>query len=499
MKQPSIIDPVCRADPTEYAGRKDLGECMSVTSGGTLTFGGVDVLSFVHEHGTRCYIVDLDQVMRNAKRLVKSFGTYPGRFHPLYAIKANSIRAIVDRIVREGFGFEVTNINEFVFSLEVLENTKLGRKSPAIVCNGVSKHHVLRPYRESLIEVAFKHQSKQGLNALVNLSSVEEVRFAIKVAERMGGGIRVGVRVNPAIKPKTAEDLATGAGYSRFGVPIDQLENVIKEMSNNRDLIKLVQVHCHIGSQISNIETLTGIRGKKRAEGRGVIPVLCSKIAELDEKFGIHVEQINIGGGIAVRYVKTEPEDMDEYGEFWPDYNVEEYATKIASTLKRIHEEKGSNCPELCVEPGRWLTADSTALLLTVTDVFDLHGDYKKSLKGAGKWIITDGSAVTDAHDIVLLRQWFEILNASRINQPLETLYNIGGIACDSGDVFAWGRDRTGPRMLPETHKEDILMVLDVGAYQQALASNYNMLPTAPAYDTKGSEINTEKKDALSR
>jgi diaminopimelate decarboxylase len=56
-------------------------------------------------------------------------------------------------------------------------------------------------------------------------------------------------------------------------------------------------------------------------------------------------------------------------------------------------------------------------------------------------------------------------------------------VACDSGDVFAWGRDRTGPRMLPRTERGDVLMVLDVGAYQQALASNYNMLPTAPAFD----------------
>jgi len=83
----------------------------------------------------------------------------------------------------------------------------------------------------------------------------------------------------------------------------------------------------------------------------------------------------------------------------------------------------------------------------------------------------------------VLLRQWFEIINVSKIGRPLDTLYNVGGVACDSGDVFAWGRDRTGPRMLPRTDMGDVLVVLDVGAYQQALASNYNMLPTAPSFD----------------
>jgi diaminopimelate decarboxylase len=494
LKQVAVIDPVCRVSPTEYAGRKDLAECINVTSGGALTFGGVDMLSFVHEHGTRCYVVDLEQVTRNARRLVESFRTYPSKLHPFYAVKANSTGAIIDSIMKEGFGFEVTNIHEFLFSLEVLENASGRKKSPPIVCNGVSKHCAQRPSGESLIEVAFRHQSKEGVDVLVNLSSVEEARFAIKVAERLGGGVRVGVRINPAIKPKTTEALATGAGYSRFGVPIDQLDNLLKEMSEKKHLMNLVQFHCHVGSQVSNIETLTGTHGKKGAEGRGVIPVLCSKITESDEKFGLHVEQINVGGGIPVRYVKTKPRDMDEYGEFWPDYSVEEYASKIVTTLKQIHEEKGLNYPELCVEPGRFLTANSTALLLTVTDVFDLHPDYRKSLKGASKWIITDGSAMTDAHDTVLLRTWFEILNASKIDKPLETLYNIGGIACDSGDVFAWGRDRTGPRMLPETRMGDTLVVLDVGAYQQALASNYNMLPIAPAYDTRGVEISATAK-----
>jgi diaminopimelate decarboxylase len=499
LKQSADIDPVCRVNPAKYVGKKDLAECLNLTSGGTLAFGGVDVLDFVNEHGTRCYITDLSQVTRKARRIVESFSNYPSKLHPVYAIKANSGRAIVNSIVREGFGLEVTNIHEFFYSLEVLENIGIKDRSPAVICNGVSKHHAQGLNKESLIETAFRHQSRNGLDIIVNLSSMEEVKFAVKVAKLLGGGIRVGIRINPAIKPKTAEDLATGAGYSRFGIPINELENVFREICDEKDSMKLIQLHCHIGSQIPNMETLTGVHAKKGAEGRGVLRVLSSKISELEKKFGVHVEQINIGGGIAVKYVKTKPRDVREYGEFWPDYSIEEYARRITTTLEWIHEENGSTCPQLCVEPGRWITADSTALLLTVTDAFNLQDEYKRSMKGAGKWIITDGSAMTDAHDVVLLKQWFEILNASKINKPLETLYNIGGIACDSGDVFAWGRDRTGPRMLPETSKGDVLTVLDVGAYQQALSSNYNLLPTAPAYDTKGSDITGEKKNSSLR
>jgi diaminopimelate decarboxylase len=489
----SSLDPVCKVEPSSYIGRRDLNEPCTITSGGTLTFGNVDILSLAHEHGTRCYIVDLKQVTRNARRLTQSFKRYAGKFRPFYAVKANSAENVVNRIVEERFGIEVTNIHELLFAAKTLQGIGREGTDVNIICNGVSKHYAQRPYKETLIETAFELQAKKGYDVIVNLSSVEEVRYASKIASKMGGDLRVGLRINPGITTKTSESLATGAGYSRFGIPVERLENVVKEIKNSKDL-KLVQLHCHIGSQIADVNTISGTYGKSEASIRGEIPILCSKVVELEKRFGFHLDQVNIGGGIAVKYVKIKPRNTEEYGEFWSNYDVEEYASKVSDMFKTIHDEEGLEYPELCVEPGRWLTANTTALLLAVTDVFDVQSKYRESLKGSAKWIITDGSAMTDAHDTVLLQQWFEIINVSKIGRPLEDLYNIGGVACDSGDVFAWGRDRTGPRMLPRTEKGDILMVLDVGAYQQALASNYNMLPTAPAINIGETGIVKAKK-----
>ncbi|WXG43571.1 MAG: hypothetical protein WED04_05950 [Promethearchaeati archaeon SRVP18_Atabeyarchaeia-1] len=482
MTHATQLDAVCQVDPSVYIGKKNLAESLRLTPGGSVTFGGVDVLDFVRERGTRQYLVDLKQVTGNAKRLVRSFREYPGKFSPSYAVKANPLQPVAERMVREGFGTEVTNIHELIYSLSLLKEDATGKEKPQITCNGVSKHYAQRPYKESLIEVAFRSQLKDGYNVIVNLSSAEEARFAAKIAHKLGGGVRVGVRVNPAIRPRTAEDLATGAGYTRFGVPLENTVDIVREIKGSGDL-RVVQLHSHIGSQISNLDALLGVAGEHEDDSRGMIPILCSKALELEQKLGVHIEQVNIGGGVAVKYVKTEPTDIEEYGEFWPSYDIEEYASEVTSTLTRIYEDEGGDYPELCLEPGRWLVANSTALVLTVTDTFDVLNDFRGSLKGSDKWIITDGSAMTDTHDVVLLQQWFEILNASKIGKPSEGLYNIGGIACDSGDVFAWGRDRTGPRRLPRTEKGDILMVLDVGAYQQALSSNYNMIPTAPVYN----------------
>jgi diaminopimelate decarboxylase len=478
----SSLDPVCSVDPSSYIGKKDLGECLRASSGGNVTFGDLDVIDFAQTNGTRHYLVDLKQVSGNARRLVRSFREYPGKFRPYYAIKANSLQPIVERIVAEGFGTETTNTYEFLFSLDLLKKRGRRETAPRIVCNGVAKHQAQRPYKDSLIEIAFGNQLKEGYDIVVNLSSMEEISFAKKLAHKLGGVLRVGVGVNPAIKPKTAEDLATGAGYTRFGVPLGSIIDIVKDMEDSGGL-KVTQLHCHLGSQISNLDAIVGTDEKPNSGNQGLLQALCSKIFELEKKVGVHIDQLNIGGGIPVRYVKTQPSDFREYGEFWPSYDVEKYASEVTSTLRELYDDEGVALPELVIEPGRWLTANATALLLTVTDVFEVPGDFRASLKGADKWIITDGSAMTDAHDAVLLQQWFEIINISKIGKPLEGFYNIGGIACDSGDVFAWGRDRTGPRKLPKTEKGDILMVLDVGAYQQALSSNYNMLPAAPTYN----------------
>jgi diaminopimelate decarboxylase len=477
------LDPVCMVNPSDYIGKKDLGESLNFTSGGTLSFGKGDVLDLAHEYGTRCYLIDLTQVTKNSERLVESFKEYPRKLRPFYAIKANPKESIVKRIIEEGLGIEVTNIHELLFATKSLEEIGRKKSDVSIICNGVSKQFVQRPHKKSLIETAFELQGKKGYDVIVNLSSIEEIRFAQKIAEKSGGGLRVGLRINPGITPKTSEDLATGAGYSRFGIPMEQVNEAVKEMRDCGNLMQLVQLHCHIGSQIPDINAVSGARGKTASDTRGEIPVLCAKVIELQKRFGLQLDQINIGGGIGVKYVKTKPKNAEDYQEFWPNYSVEEYSSKVVDMFRTIHDEDALDYPELCIEPGRWLTANVAVLLLSATDVFGIQEKYKKSLKGSDKWIITDGSAMTDTHDTVLLRQWFEIINVSKIGRPMDTLYNVGGVACDSGDVFAWGRDRTGPRMLPRTEMGDVLAVLDVGAYQQALASNYNMLPTAPSFD----------------
>jgi diaminopimelate decarboxylase len=458
--------------PARYIGKKDLAEPLGINRSGHLTMDGRDLYDFANEKGTRCYVFSPEQLERNAQRLLRAFEGYPGKFQPFYALKANSSLSIVEKLSERGFGIEVTNIHELMFVLERISDVKC-------ICNGVSKHYPQPPYRESLIEKAFKYQAS-GYDIIVNLDSLTELEYALSVSEKMGKSIAVGIRLNLAMDESSATvNLATGAEFSRFGIPGEVAWDAIRKIHESKYL-KLVELHTHLGSQIIK---------RPLQQFRNALLLARNYAIRAEEELGFHVEALNLGGGIAVNYLKQEPENMKNYNLFWAPYTIEEYAATLMNTVKEAYSDSGILLPELKIEPGRWLTANTTLLLLRVCNVFEIPEKYHEQLKGGKKWIFTDGSAITDALDIVWLKHWFEIVNVSRANSDLEEVYNIGGIACDSGDAFSWGKDITGPRKLPKTIAGDVLTVLDVGAYQQMLSSNYNLLPRPLAYLSNGEEM----------
>ncbi|MBU7018833.1 MAG: hypothetical protein HXS44_15090 [Theionarchaea archaeon] len=459
--------------PGMYIGKRDLAEPLGINRSGHLTMDGEDLHDFANKKGTRCYVFSPQQLERNAQRLLRAFRGYPGKFHPFYALKANSSLFIARKLSERGFGIEVTNIYELMFALEKIPDVNC-------ICNGISKHYPQDPYRESLIEKAFKYQAS-GHDIIVNLDSLTELEYALTVSEKIGEPIAVGIRLNLAVDESSANiNLAAGAGFSRFGIPGEVAWYAIGKIHESRYL-KLVELHTHLGSQITH---------RPLQQFRKALSLLIKNYAiRAEEELGCHIEALNLGGGIAVNYLKQNPENMKNYNLFWAPYTIEEYATTFMNTVKEAFSDSGISLPELHIEPGRWLTANTTLLLLRVSNVFEIPEKYHEQLKGGKKWIVTDGSAITDALDIVWLKHWFEIVNVSRANSNLEEVYNIGGIACDSGDAFSWGKDITGPRKLPKTEAGDVLAVLDVGAYQQMLSSNYNLLPRPLAYTSNGEEM----------
>lgn len=440
--------------PKEYFGKQDLGEDLSISEDGQLKFNGFKVTDFIKRNGDRCYVSDITLLRKRGYRLKEAFSYYEYEFKPLYAIKANFHPQYIKTLINIGFGVEVVNIYELKYVIEDLNFKKI-----PIVCNGVAKHVKSNLNNESLIEYVAKLREE---DITINVNSYHEAIELLRILEKIRQKVNVGLRINIELHNRlTQEDLYAGAGYTRFGLRGRDIIRTVETLKNSK-WIRITELHAHVGSQIPILNVF-----KKMSEK------LARVLSKIKSKNHVKIERINFGGGLAVNYIKKKIKS-DNYSEFYCNYDVEMWAKALINPIsKELKDEK----PILEVEVGRWLTAPTMIYLIKVVDKIKISSKFKSYLKDADEWLIVNGSAIADLPDIVLLKQWFEIVNASRIREPLTKFYNIGGVACDSGDVFAWGRDRTGPRKLPETDIGDVLAVLDVGAYQLPLSNNYNCLP----------------------
>ena len=164
---------------------------------------------------------------------------------------------------------------------------------------------------------------------------------------------------------------------------------------------------------------------------------------------GVDLSFIDIGGGLGIPYRRGTDQAP----------TPEDYAGAVMPVFLNGIRDLGIE-PELWVEPGRWLIADSTVLLTRVNSVKTAHRTF----------------ANVDAGFNLLARpvmydSYHEVVAANKADAPPEREYSIAGPICETGDILAEGR------LLPDIVAGDILAVLDTGAYGFAMSSRYNSRP----------------------
>jgi diaminopimelate decarboxylase len=253
--------------------------------------------------------------------------------------------------------------------------------------------------------------------------------------------------VNPALKVPTHPKIATGLKTSKFGIPHEEIPAAYREALTCKN-IQPIGIHCHIGSQILDIEPF--------ARAAEVMVRIAKELTEM----GVKLEFIDLGGGVGIPY----HHDTD------PAPTAEDYAAKVVPIFKDGVEACGIT-PELWVEPGRFLVADSTVLLTRVNSTKSSHKRF----------------ANVDAGFNLLIRpamydSYHEVIVANKADAPLTTEYTVTGPICETGDIFA------PDRKLPELAAGDIIAVLDAGAYGYAMSSQYNGRPRCPEVLIKGTQ-----------
>jgi diaminopimelate decarboxylase len=396
---------------------------------GHLHLGGHNCVSLAETYGTPLYVTSEDRILDRFRNYQQALSSRYSKVQVLYAAKANGNLAIMRALAQLGAGADVFSSGELLLALEA------GMPAKKLLYNGSSK-------TKSDLALAVQHSVKISVDSLDELHQLEDVaRKAGKVAE-------ISFRVNPALDVPTHPKIATGLATSKFGIPHNQIPATYEEALSCKN-VKPVGIHCHIGSQILDVEPFA--RAAK---------VMVEIVRELSG-MGVNLEFLDLGGGLGIPY----HHDTD------PAPTPEDYANAVMPVFLAGIEAAGIT-PELWIEPGRFLVADSTLLLTRVNSVKSAHKRFANVDAGFNLLI---RPAMYDAYH--------EVIVANRADAPLVTEFTITGPICETGDILA------ADRKLPEIASGDLIAVLDTGAYGYAMSSQYNGRPRCPEVLVHGNEV----------
>lgn len=405
---------------------------LDVNEKGHLTIGGVDTVDLANEYGTPAYILDENVIRENCRTYRRAAEEYFGADAlPLYASKALCFTGIYKIAAEEGMGVDCVSGGELYTARAA------GFPAEKIYFHGNNKTD--RDIRDAM---------DMGVGTFV-VDNHDELSAISAEAQRRGITQRILLRITPGIDPHTHRAIVTGNVDSKFGNPIvtGQAMDIVKAALNTKS-VRLVGLHCHIGSQIFDIEPFAD-----------AADIMVRFIADIKRECGFDVEELNLGGGLGVRY--TEYDREIDYAAAIRD---------IAAIVTGYCKDNGIRMPRVILEPGRSLVAAAGITLYTVGSV--------KEIKGFRTYVSVDGG-MPDNPRYALYQSQYTALIANRANEEKTQRVTIAGRCCESGDLL--GEDMA----LQNAQRGDILAVLVTGAYNYSMASNYNRLPRPPVIMVK--------------
>lgn len=386
-----------------------------------LYIGGVSALELAKTYGTPLYIMDEEEIRTRAEIFRENFSHEKIETEVIYASKAFMTKAMAKLIQEEKLSLDVVSGGELFTAVSA------GFPEEKIYFHGNNK---------SIEELDYAVTSKVGTIILDNEDEADRLK---RLLEEKNQTQRVILRVNPGIEAHTHEYISTTKNDSKFGVSIFSEDTLSLIRSLEEDpVFDFRGIHCHIGSQI--FEEVSFFKA---------VEEMLRYMKKLKDN-GIHVKELNLGGGFGVSYEETDEPMV--YRTFLP---------KLLDHVAVISEKYDLMPPKVLIEPGRAIVANAG------TTIYEVGGT--KTTYGGKKYVFVDGS-MADHIRTVLYDASYSAYLANRMEDNLEEVYTVTGKACESGDILV--RDVS----LPVPEKDDLLAVFSTGAYHYSMASNYNRL-----------------------
>ncbi len=395
-------------------------------------FGNVDVFELQKEYGTPLYVYN-ERILRERCNTLKNLVPYEN-FKVNYSAKANSNLTFL-KIVRD-CGLLVDAMSPGEITVEL----KAGFKPEDIffISNNVT---------EEEMQFAIDKGITISCDSLSQLEQYGQLNPNSKVA----------IRFNPGVGAGHSEKVVTGGKKTKFGVSVEFIPQV-KEILAKYNLT-LCGINQHIGSLF--------MEGTPYVESFHAIEEIASHFDTL--------EFVDLGGGFGIPYHKETDEAPIE---------LKDFSTKINDFMENFAKKYGKKVT-FKIEPGRFISAECSVLLGTITGV--KQNDANTFVGSDIGFNVLQRPVMYDSYHGV------EVYTKRDVKEVEFKKVSVVGNICESGDILA--KDRN----LPVMEKGDMIGVLDAGAYGHVMSSNYNnrLRPAEVLIRENGEVVLIRKRDTI--
>lgn len=415
-----------------------VSDSLTVNEQGHLAIGGADTVEIAAKYGTPVIVYNENGIRNNCRAFVNSIDEcYNGNGRVLYASKAFSCLEMYRIINDEKMGIDVVSGGEIYTAL------KAGFPAEKMYFHGNNKS-----YDE------LRYALESGIGRII-VDNPDELATLSEIAKDMGIVANIYMRIKPGIDAHTHSFVKTGQIDSKFGFALETGEAMeCVKLCAETDNINLVGMHCHIGSQIFEIEPFV-----HAAE------VMIKFLADIKAETGITISELDLGGGFGIKYV-----DSDKPEKF------ESYMKPVSEVIKTFCEKYNMPVPFILIEPGRSIAGAEAITLYTVGSV--------KKIPDIRTYVSIDGG-MTDNPRYILYQSDYTVMCANKADKDRDMVVTVAGKCCESGDLI---QENT---TIQTVNKGDILAVLSTGAYNYSMASNYNRVPRPLVLMVKDGEVRT--------
>lgn len=390
-----------------------------------LYIGGLGASKLSEEYGTPLYVIDEELVRSNCRRYYDAMKCKEKGNKVTYAGKAFINMSMCNLVNEENLCLDVVSGGELYTAY------KAGFPLEKVYFHGNNKS-----YYEIDLGI------KLGVGRFV-VDNIYELETINDIAKKYGKVQEICLRITPGVDAHTHKYIKTGQFDSKFGFPI--INNIILDAIKKAiklDSINLSGLHCHIGSQIFDIEPF-----------EDATEIMLNLIDDIRKSLGYEIKELDLGGGFGIYYTK-----------FDKPKEIEEYCLAILNKAYEVCKRLDLDMPILNIEPGRSIIGNAGLTLYTVGAI--------KEVPNVGRYVSVDGG-MSDNIRPALYGADYEALVANRVFDSNKEVVKVVGKCCETGDVLLNSIE------MPIIRTGDILAIMSTGAYGYSMANNYNKIPKA--------------------